>query len=181
MAATHQTPAVMQQPAVKQQPLASMQQPATKQQPSAAMQPLSLAESPIFQWNYSAESSNLEDTANNDNCHIDFNKDLSIHSIIYLATSGLRRSPRISEKESDKNHYVLSCNTIMKCFCVFGVAMASLWTPGESSLYCRTQKLVFASVNTFHLANQNFDSALNALHLMVLLAEKENNESYTFG
>ena len=69
----------------------------------------------------------------------------------------------------------------MKCFYVFGAAMALLWTPGEISLYCRNQKLVFASVNTFHLANQNFDSALNALHLMVLLAEKENNESYTFG
>ena len=68
----------------------------------------------------------------------------------------------------------------MKCFCVFGVAMVSLWTPGESSLYCQTQKLVFASVNTFHSVNQNFDSTLNALHPMSLLAEKENNESYTF-
>ena len=68
----------------------------------------------------------------------------------------------------------------MKCFCVFGVAMASLWNPGESSLYCQTQKIVFASVNTFHSANQNFDSTLNALHPMSLLTEKENNESYTF-
>ena len=39
----------------------------------------------------------------------------------------------------------------------------------------------FSSVNTFHSANQNFDSTLYALHPMVLLAEKENNESYTFG
>ena len=69
----------------------------------------------------------------------------------------------------------------MKCFCVFGVAMTSLWTLGESSLYCQTQKLVFASVNTFHWANQNFDSTLNALHPMALLSERENNESYTFG
>ena len=69
----------------------------------------------------------------------------------------------------------------MKCFCVFGVAMTSLCTPGESSLYCQTQKLVFASVNKFHSANQNFDSTLNAIHPMALLAEKENNESYTFG
>ena len=69
----------------------------------------------------------------------------------------------------------------MKCFCVFVVAMTSLWTPRESSLYCQTQKLVFASVNTFHSANQNFDRTLNALHPMVLLAEKENNELYTFG
>ena len=69
----------------------------------------------------------------------------------------------------------------MKCFCVFCVVMASLWTPGTISLYCQTQKLVFASVNTFHSANQFFDSTLNALHPMVLLAEKENNELYTFG
>ena len=123
----------------------------------------------------------MEDTANNDNGHIDFNDDSSIPSIIDLATDGLRRSPRISAKKSEKNHYILSCNTIMKCFCVFGVTMASLWTPGESSLYCRTQKLVFASVNTVHLDNQNFDIILNALHPMALLAEKENNESYTFG
>ena len=66
-------------------------------------------------------------------------------------------------------------------FCVFGVAMTSLWTPGENSLYCQTQKLIFASVNKFNSANQNFDSTLNALHPMALLVEKENNESYTFG
>ena len=48
-------------------------------------------------------------------------------------------------------------------------------------MFCKTQKLVFASVNTFHSANQNFDITLNALHPMALLAEKENNESYTFG
>ena len=59
--------------------------------------------------------------------------------------------------------------------------MTSLWTLGESSLYCQTKKLVFASVNTFHSANQNFDSTLNALHPMALLAEKENNKLYTFG
>ena len=99
----------------------------------------------------------------------------SVPSITDLATTGLRRSPRIAAKESDKNHSVLLCNTIMKCFCVFGVAMASLWTPGESSLYCRTQKLVFASVNVFHLDNQNFDRTLNDLHPMALLTEKEHN------
>ena len=59
--------------------------------------------------------------------------------------------------------------------------MTSLWTPGESSVSCQTQKLVFASVNTFHSANQNFDSTLNALHPMAILAEKENNESCNFG
>ena len=36
-------------------------------------------------------------------------------------------------------------------------------------------------MNTFHLAYQNFDSTLNALHPMAFLAENENNELYTFG
>ena len=136
------------------------------------MQPISSAASPIFKGNSSAESPNLEDTANHDNCHIAFNEDSSMPSIIDLATSGLWRSHCIATKESEKIHSSLSCNTIMKCFCVFVVAMASLWTPGESSFYFQTQKLVLASVNKFHSANQNFDSTLNALHPMALLAEK---------
>ena len=65
------------------------------------------------------EEANLEDTANDDNCHIDFHVDSSMPSIIDLATAGLRQSPRIAIKQSDKNHSSLSCNTIMKCFCVF--------------------------------------------------------------
>ena len=94
-AAMQKTSAAMQQPAAKQQPLASMQQPATIQQPQAviqqpaAMQPISSAESPIFKQNSSAESPNLEDTANNDNGHIDFNENSSMLSIIDLTTSGL--------------------------------------------------------------------------------------------
>ena len=99
------------------------------------MQPFSSAESPIFKQNSSAESPNLEGPANNNNGHIDFNDDSSMPSIIDLATSGLQLSPCIAAKESEKIHSSLSCNTIMKCFYVFGVIMASLWTPGESSLY----------------------------------------------
>ena len=139
-----QPAASMQQPATKQQPLAAMQQPDNTQHPPSVMQqpsamhPFSSAESPIFQQNSLAESPNLEDTANNDNGHIDFNGNSSMPSIINLATTGLRRSPRIAAKESEKNNSSLSCNIIMKCFCVFGVAMTSLWTPGESSLYCKT-------------------------------------------
>ena len=147
MFAAWQKPAsAMQQPAAKHQPLAAMQQPATKKHPqavmqqSATMQPISFDESPIFKRNSSAESPNLEDTANNDNGHIDFNVNSSMPSIINLATTGLRRSPRIAAKEPEKIHSSLSCNAVMKSFCVFGVAMTSMWTLGESSLYCHTQK-----------------------------------------
>ena len=40
--------------------------------------------------------------------------------------------------------------------------------------------MIFATVNAFHSANQIFDSTLNNLHPMALMAEKEDNESYTF-
>ena len=94
----------MQQPAAKQQPLDAMQQPATTQQPQAvmqqpaSMQTISLADSPIFKRNTSAESPNLEDTANNDNGHIDFNDNSSMPSIINLETTGLQWSPHIAAK-----------------------------------------------------------------------------------
>ena len=93
-AAMQKPAASMQQPAAKQQPLAAMQQPATTKQPQAvmqqpaAMQPFSPAESPIFKRTSSAESPNLEDTANNDNGHINFNDNSSMPSIINLATTG---------------------------------------------------------------------------------------------
>ena len=83
-AAMQQAAAAMQQPAAKQQPLAAMQQPATTQQPQifmqqpAAMQPTSLAESTIFKRNSSAESPILEDTANNDNGHNNFDNNSSM-------------------------------------------------------------------------------------------------------
>ena len=66
------------------------------------MQPFSLAESPIFKRNSSAGSPNLEGTANNYNGHIDFNINPGMPSIIDLATSGLKRSPCIAAKESEK-------------------------------------------------------------------------------
>ena len=97
-AAMQQPAATMQQPAAKQQPLAAMQQPATTQQPQAfmqqpaAMQPIYSAEYPIFKQNSSAESPNLEDTANNDNGHINFNDNSSMPSIINLATNDDRAS-----------------------------------------------------------------------------------------
>ena len=69
----------------------------------------------------------------------------------------------------------------MKCFCVYAIAVALLWLPRESSLHSWARFFFNASVNTFKSANKNFDNTLNALHPIALLAEKENNESYTFG
>ena len=80
------------------QPQAVMQQP-------AAMQPFSLAESPIFKRNSSAESHKLEDTANIDNVHINFNDDSSMPSIIDQATAVLQRSSRIPAKKTRKNPF----------------------------------------------------------------------------
>ena len=106
--AMQQPTAAMHQPDAKYQPLAAMQQPATTQQTQdvmqqpAAMQPFSSAEYPIFKQTSSAESPNLMDTANDDNCHIDFNDNSSMPSIFDLATARLQRSPRIAAKESVK-------------------------------------------------------------------------------
>ena len=94
-----------------------------------------------------------------------------------LKTAGLRRSPRI-EAHEQKPWY--KCNVIYKCFCVLSVAAVLSWSPDASSLHSRGQNLVFATVNSFHSANQNFDNTLNNLHPMALLAEKQDNESYTF-
>ena len=94
-----------------------------------------------------------------------------------LKTAGLRRSPRIAAQERKPWH---RCNAIYKCFCVLSVAAVLSWSPDASSLHSRGQNLVFATVDSFHAANQNFDSTLNNLHPMALLAEKQDNESYTF-
>ena len=69
----------------------------------------------------------------------------------------------------------------MKCFCIYGIALALLWLPREISLNSRLQNFVNASVNISHCTNKNFDDSLNALHPMELLAEKDNKVSYTFG
>ena len=94
-----------------------------------------------------------------------------------LKTAEPRRSPRIAAHEQ-KPWY--KCNVIYKCFCVLSVAAVLSWSPDASSLHSRGQNLVFATVNSFHSANQNFDNTLNNLHPMALLAEKQDNESYTF-
>ena len=52
--------------------------------------------------------------------------------------------------------------------------------PPVDTLYFRCQKLIFATMNAFHTANQIFDNTLNVLHPMVLAVEQDNNKSYTF-
>ena len=68
----------------------------------------------------------------------------------------------------------------MKCFYVYGIALALSWLPRKNFLHSRAQNVVNASGNTFQSANKKFDNTLNALHPMALLVEKENNKSYTF-
>ena len=94
-------------------------------------------------------------------------------SIIDLDTAGLQRSAHISGKPPNKSN-ILSCKTMMKFFCVYGIALASLWPPRESSLHYRAQNFVNTSVNEFQYEIKNFDKKLNALNPMELLLEKEN-------
>ena len=118
----------------------------------------------------------LEDTDHNVFCRVVFDEYSSMPLIVDLATAGLRISARLAGDPPNKST-VLSYKTIMMCFCVYGIALALLWSPRESCLHSQAQIFVNTSVNIFHSTNKNFDNTLNALHPMALLAEKENNES----
>ena len=112
---------------------------------------------------------------------VHFGSDSQMPPIVNLETAGLRRSPRISaQNKMSATRSWFKCNDIMHCFYVLSVTAASLWSPEASSLHSPAQALVFATANPFHSANQNFDNTLNAWHPMAFLAEKENNETYTF-
>ena len=113
----------------------------------------------------------LEETYHNDFCHVDFDEDSSMPLIVDLATAGLQISARLSGKPPKKST-VLSCKCFMKCFCVYAINLALLWSPRESSLHSRAQIFVNSSVNKFHSVNKNFDNTLNSLRPMELLAEK---------
>ena len=67
----------------------------------------------------------LEETDHNDFNYVDFDEDSSMLPISDLATAGLQRLARIYGKPPNKST-VLSCKTIMKCFCVYGIAIALL-------------------------------------------------------
>ena len=69
---------------------------------------------------------------------------------------------------------------MFRCFYVLTVAAVLSWLPGAGSLHLRGQNLIFAIVDSFHSANQNFDNTLNNLHPMALLAEKQDNKSCKF-
>ena len=91
--------------------------------------------------------------------------------IAYLATAGLRILACLSGKPLNKST-VFSCKIIMKCFCVYGIAIALLWLPREMFLHSRAKTFVNALVNKFQSVNNNFDNTLNSLRPMELLAEK---------
>ena len=80
----------------------------------------------------------LEETDHNNFCHVDFDEYSSMPPIVDIATSGLQISARLAGKLPNKSPR-LSCKTIMKCLCVYGIPLASLWLPREISLHSRAQ------------------------------------------
>ena len=70
----------------------------------------------------------LEYNAHNNFCHIYYDEDSSMTPNFDLATTCLRRSDRISGKPPNKST-ILSCKKVMKCLCVYGIALDSLWLP----------------------------------------------------
>ena len=108
---------------------------------------------------------------------ISFDSDSSMPPIIDFSTAGLRRSGRIKKQP---NHFTFG--SFFTMICAFGMATSSVsqWTSTIDTTHTIAQNFAFASVQRFHSANKCFDNTLNALHPMVLMAGKENNETFTF-
>ena len=70
----------------------------------------------------------LVETDHNDFRHVDFDEDSRMPHIVDPDTAGLQRLARLAGKPPNKST-VLSCKTIMKYFCVYGIALALLWSP----------------------------------------------------
>ena len=70
----------------------------------------------------------LEETDHNDFCHVDFDKYSSMPPTVERANAGLQILDRLAGNPPNKSTF-LSYKTIMKCSCVYGVAVASLWFP----------------------------------------------------
>ena len=76
----------------------------------------------------------LEETDHDAFCHVDCDEDSSMPPIVDLATSGLQILAHIYGKPPKKST-VLSCKTIMKCFCVYVISLALLWLTRKSYLH----------------------------------------------
>ena len=76
----------------------------------------------------------LEETDCNNVRHIDFGENSNMPPIVDLATAGLQRLARLAGKLPNKKTG-LSCATVMKCFCAFGIPLALLWSSGETTLH----------------------------------------------
>ena len=129
-------------------------------------------------------SSDISEGAQENNIaqdYVEFDANSKMPPILNLQTAGLRRSPRIAAmKSKSSTSSRFNCTTLMRCFCTLGAAATTIWSADVSHLASSSQNLVFTTVNSYHMANQLFDNTLNSLHSMALLAEKEDNESYTF-
>ena len=129
-----------------------------------------LPDNGFLHWETDTDTSSLppglEYNAHNNFCHIYFDEDSSMTPIFDLATAGLQISDRLAGKPPNKSTG-FSCKTIMKCFFVCGIPLASLWSPRKSSVHSWAQNFVNTSVNKFHSANKKFDNTLNSLHPMV--------------
>jgi len=161
---------------------------ATREEDAAATNPIDEVASPNIAADESVAAANpFDDVAlpseYSTSSHSDdvVDTDSNMPPIVDLSTAGLRRSPRIAAQQTATAHTSwFTVNTIMKCFCVLGLTLASCWSPEPSNLHDRVQNLIFATVNSFHSAHMNFDNTLNMLHPMAFMAEADNNDTYTF-
>lgn len=98
-------------------------------------------------------------------------------STMDLQKAGLNISPMIVTQEK-KPWYKYN---IIVTYVYFSSVTASLqWIPNSSSLHLLGQCLIYSTVNSFHLANQNIDNTLNMLHSPALVTKTEDHATYTF-
>ena len=88
----------------------------------------------------SIPSLDVEETSDINICCIDFRDDSNMPSIVDLASAGLLQSPCLSGKPPTEKGTWFTCNTIMNCLCVFGIYLASFWSP-ESS-FCTLERKI---------------------------------------
>ncbi len=102
--------------------------------------------------------------------------DITMPEMINLHTAGLRRSPRLQEKE--KNKKGMSFTSILTRMCVFGTILAACIQP--TYVLSTGQLAVNSFIHRCNVVNSNFGGTLNAIPHMIFASGKENNECYTF-
>jgi hypothetical protein len=103
---------------------------------------------------------------------------LGMPSIVNLQESGLRRSPRIAQLNSNASSSFSRKSVLATIFCFGSLLLnpAAALESSAASAYTTVQSIAYQ----FDEVNMNFDNTCNDILHHVYSAAKESNESYTF-